>query len=377
MQGELPARVRALARTHGFTQCGFAAADAPAPGSDAFGAWLTQGRHGDMRWMERTAAKRSDPAQVLPGARAVIALLVDYGAPAPPRAAGSGVIARYARGRDYHKVVTARLKRLCAALADIAGGAHAFRWYVDTGPVLEKPWAQRAGLGWIGKHTNLVSSRLGSWTFCAEILTTLPLPPDAPHADRCGSCRRCLPACPTQAITAPYQLDARRCISYLTIELRGPIPREFRAAIGDRVYGCDDCLAVCPWNRFAAAAAGHAAADPDLAPRPGQSFLDLTALLALTEADYAERFHGTALTRAKRSGLRRNAAVALGNTGGPAAVPPLVAALQDDDPLVRGHAAWALGRLGGDAARAALEARAAIEPDGWVREELTLALAAL
>lgn len=364
--------IRSRARLLGFSACGFAAAQ-DAPGIAPFATWLAREQHGEMHWIERTAAKREDPALVVPGVQTVIALLANYGAPEERRDSGSGVVARYARGRDYHTVLTQRLKQLCAQLHEIGGGTHAFRYYVDTGPVLEKPWAELAGLGWIGKHTNLVSRTQGNWTFCAEILTTLPLAPDPPHADLCGSCDRCMRACPTDAIIAPYQLDARRCISYLTIELRGAIPRGFRAAIGDRVYGCDDCLAACPWNRFAAAAADRAAVDPALAPRAGQSFPDLVELLELSETDYARRFHGTALTRAKRRGLRRNAAVALGNTGGARAVPPLTRALHDDEPLVRGHAAWALGRIGGATARAALDAQAAVESDGWVLEEITLA----
>jgi epoxyqueuosine reductase len=371
---DLAEAIRNAAQRHGFAECEFAAAGDP-PGIAPFAAWLARGEHGEMQWMERTAAKREDPSLVLAGVQTVITLLSDYGAPDEPRTAGSGVVARYARGRDYHKVLTARLKRLCAELSELAGGGHAFRYYVDTGPVLEKPWAERAGLGWAGKHTNLVSRDRGNWTFCAEILTTLVVPPGEPHADYCGSCSACITACPTAAIVAPYQLDARRCISYLTIELRGPIPREFRAAIGDRVYGCDDCLAACPWNRFAAAAAGNVAIDAELAPRPGQSFPDLVGLLELDEARYAERFHGTALTRAKRDGLRRNAAVALGNTGGPGAAPPLTRALNDESALLRGHAAWALGRIGDAAAQRALDARAAIERDGWVQEEIQAARA--
>ncbi|MGA2557046.1 MAG: tRNA epoxyqueuosine(34) reductase QueG [Verrucomicrobiota bacterium] len=251
-----------------------------------------------------------------------------------------GIIARYARFSDYHDVVGARLKALAERVNELGGARTRSLWYVDTGPLLERDLAQRAGLGFIGKHTNLISRKLGNWFFLAEILTTLELEPDAPEKNHCGSCRRCLEACPTGAILAPFQLDARRCISYLTIELKGAIPVEWRAAMGNRIYGCDDCLAVCPWNRFARAGAmmgGHRRAElagPELAE-----------LLTLDEAAFQGRFAGTPLLRAKRRGFLRNVCVALGNVGGEEALPALQRAAADEEPLIAEHALWAIGRI--------------------------------
>ena len=251
-----------------------------------------------------------------------------------------GLIARYARHADYHDVLGERLKSLADFVNQLGGPGARSLWYVDTGPLLERDLAQRSGLGFIGKHTNLISRALGNWIFLAEILTTLELAPDAPEKNRCGSCARCLAACPTQAITAPFQLDARRCISYLTIELKGSIPPEFRRAIGDRIYGCDDCLAVCPWNRFAREGRLMKARErPDLA-RP-----DLLELLALDEAGFQRRFAGTPMLRAKRRGLLRNVCVALGNVGDARALPALQRAALDPEPLIAEHARWALREI--------------------------------
>ncbi len=312
---------------------------------------------------------------VLVGALAPREVPMGYVTPAPPPMPTSSALeilnARYARGEDYHRVLGDRLRRFADALPALLGPGETFR-SVDTGAVLEKAWAERAGIGWTGKHTNLVSRELGSWTFLGVLLTTAALPPDPPHGDFCGACDRCMRACPTGAIVAPYQLDARLCISYLTIELRGAIPRPLRPLLGNRVFGCDDCLAVCPWNRFATEAR-----DPALAPPRGLAFPDLVSLLRLGEGEYRERFRRTALHRAKRSGLRRNAAVALGNVGGPGAVPPLAEALADPDPLVRGHAAWALGAVGGTEAKEALAARARVENDSFVADEIVAAQAIL
>ncbi|MCI0341675.1 MAG: tRNA epoxyqueuosine(34) reductase QueG [Planctomycetales bacterium] len=364
------AALRERAAALGFARCGIAAAG-PAPGAGRLREWLGAGRHGEMGYMARTADDRADPRRLLPGVRSVLTLLANYWAgpegPAPP---GAGVVARYARGEDYHRVLGARLRRFTAALAEVLGATESFL-SVDTGAVLEKAWAEAAGVGWTGRHTNLVSRDLGSWTFLGVVLTTADLPPDAPQGDFCGTCDRCLRACPTGAIVAPYQLDARLCISYLTIELRGPIPRPLRPLLGNRVFGCDDCLAVCPWNRFA-----REARDPALAPPRGLAFPDLVGLLRLGEEEYRERYRATALHRARRSGLRRNAAVALGNVGGPAAAGPLAEALGDPAPLVRGHAAWALGAVGGPVARGALAERAGGEADAWVAEEIGAALEA-
>jgi epoxyqueuosine reductase len=253
----------------------------------------------------------------------------------------SGEIARYARFSDYHEVLGGRLKELAAFVNALGGGTRSL-WYVDTGPLLERDLAQRAGLGFIGKHTNLISRKLGNWIFLAEIITTLELEADAPEKNRCGSCVRCIEACPTAAITAPFQLDARRCISYLTIELKGSIPEELRPLIGRRIYGCDDCLAVCPWNRFARQGAM-------MRPhyRPDLAAPDLIELLSLDQAAFERRFAGTPIRRAKRRGLLRNVCVALGNIGDESALPALERAAADAEPLVAEHARWAIGRIRG------------------------------
>jgi epoxyqueuosine reductase len=252
----------------------------------------------------------------------------------------SGTIARYARFRDYHDVLSEQLKSLTNFLDDQGGSGARSLWYVDTGPVLERDLAQRAGLGFIGKHTNLISRQLGNWIFLAEIITTLQLEPDGPEKNRCGTCTRCITSCPTAAITGPFRLDARRCISYLTIELKGPIPLELRSMVGDRIYGCDDCLAVCPWNRFARdGKMMKAHARTDLA-QP-----DLLELLALDDAGFKNRFASTPILRAKRRGFLRNVCVALGNVGDKAALPHLEKAARDPEPLIAEHARWAIDQI--------------------------------
>jgi epoxyqueuosine reductase len=288
-----------------------------------------------MDYLARNAHKRVDPAQVLPSAKTIITLAASY---TPPSADAAGHIARYARFGDYHTVLGARLKDLAGFVCSF-GGTRAL-WYVDTGPLLERDLAERAGLGFIGKHTNLISRKLGNWFFLSEIITTLEVEPDAPEKNRCGSCCRCLDACPTAAITAPFQLDARRCISYLTIELKGTIPEALRPLMGNRIYGCDDCLAVCPWNRFARQGGM-------MRPhyRPDLAAPDLIDLLSLDEAAFERRFAGTPVRRAKRRGLLRNVCVALGNTGDNAALPALERAAADAEPLVAEHARWAIARI--------------------------------
>ena len=253
---------------------------------------------------------------------------------------GAGEIARYARFDDYHDVVGGRLKALAEFVNQLGGEGTRSLWYVDTGPLLERDLAQRAGLGFIGKHTNLISRKLGNWFFLAEIITTLELEPDAPEKNHCGSCRRCLAACPTGAILAPFQLDARRCISYLTIELKGAIPVEWRAAMGHRIYGCDDCLAACPWNRFARAGAMMAEKR-----RPGLEGPDLLELLTLDGAAFQRRFAGTPILRARRRGFLRNVCVALGNMGGAEALSALQRAATDEEPLIAEHASWAIAQI--------------------------------
>jgi len=369
-RGSLRDRIRSAALDLGFDAVGFAHAEA-SPDASYLRDWIASGSHGTMEWMARDPERRSDPRAVLPGARTVIAVAASYyrgGFPASNRSP-RGRIARYAWGRDYHKRIRSRLRRLARALEAIAPGA---RWkaYVDTGPVLDRSWAQRAGIGWIGKNTNVLRKGAGSWCFLGEILTDLPLAPDVPAKSYCGTCVRCIAACPTGAIVGPHRLDARRCISYLTIEHRGAIPLELRPAIGTRIFGCDDCQEVCPWNRFAVPTA-----HPDFAERPEQQAPELIPLLSLDEPAFRARFQGTAILRARRSGFVRNVAVALGNLADPRGTAPLARALaQDPDPLVRSHAAWALGRIGGEDATGALRAAASREAVPAVLEEIERAL---
>ena len=332
----------------GFDACRVTSA-APPESAHHLASWLAAGNHGAMNWLERNAARRSDPQQVLPGVRSIVTLAASYHQGEQPDVAGGrpiGIVARYARYRDYHDVLGERLKTLAAFLDRLGGQGTRSLWYVDTGPVLERDLAQRAGLGFIGKHTNVISRSLGNWFFLAEILTTLELPPDEPERNRCGSCARCIEACPTRAITAPFVLDARRCISYLTIELKGSIPVEFRPAIGNRIFGCDDCLAVCPWNRFARAGAMMRPFRRDDFRAP-----DLLAWLALDEAGFKAAFRGTPIERLKRRGLLRNVGVALGNVGEASALPALERAARDAEPLVAEHAAWAMERVSARAGR--------------------------
>ena len=368
-------RIRAEAKRLGFDAIGFARAEAH-PDRRRLLAWLAEGRHGTMSWMARSPARRSDPGAILREARTVISVALGYyrgdwpdaGDPAPPL----GRIARYAWGRDYHKRVRKRLLSLTRAIRAMEPTAR-IAPYSDTGPVLDRAWAVRAGIGWIGKNTNVILKAAGSWYFLGELLTDLDLPADLPSKNYCGSCSRCITACPTGAIVGPYELDARRCISYLTIEHRGGIPIEMRPAIGTRIFGCDDCQEVCPWNRFATPTS-----NPDFAARPEQQTPELLPLLALDEAAFSERFQGTALRRAGRDRFVRNVAVALGNLGDATAVAALRRTLlEDPDRYVRGHAAWALGRIAGADAAEALRAAAALERDSEVQREIGYALGTL
>lgn len=296
-----------------------------------------------MNYLQRNAHKRINPALVLANAKSIVTLAVSYSAEQPAPAGlskAAGQIARYARFSDYHNVLIEPLKVLTAFIDGLKTDGIRSLWYVDTGPLLERDLAQRAGLGFVGKHTSLISRKLGNWIFLAEIITTLEIEPDAPEKNHCGSCRRCLEACPTVAITAPFQLDARRCISYLTIELKGAIPEEFRSAIGTRIYGCDDCLAACPWNRFAREGA---LMRPHY--RAGLAVPDLIELLSSDEAGFKQRFAGTPILRAKRRGLLRNVCVALGNSGDRSALPALAKAAADPEPLIAEHAKWAMEKL--------------------------------
>ena len=321
----------------GFDRVAVGSANPPDHGS-AFEAWLEAGYAGTMDYLQRGKAKRLDPRQVLPGARSVIAVALNYHQGEPPQAGGWSPVARYAWGQDYHDVMTPRLEDLLAFLREAAGSDVQGKVYVDTGPVLERDLAARAGLGWVGKNTMLLHPEWGSWFFIGILLTTAALDWDEPLADRCGTCRACLDVCPTQAFVAPYVLDARRCISYLTIEHRGPIPVELREPMGEWAFGCDLCQTVCPWNR-------KAPVTREAAFLPARPSPPLSSLLEMTEAEFKTRFAGTPLTRPKRRGLLRNAAVALGNRRDPAAIPALTRALSDPEPLVSEHAAWALSRI--------------------------------
>jgi epoxyqueuosine reductase len=348
--------IRQRAVELGFDDCRFTTADAP-ESAGQFQQWISKKQSGEMAWLERGAPKRVDPQKVLAGAKSVICLAASYAAErsagGPPASSGiqstqasrprfSGLVARYARFNDYHDVLGERLKQLTTFVNQLGDGGTRSLWYVDTGPVLERGFAQRAGIGFIGKHTNVISRTFGNWIFLAEILTTLELEPDAPEKNHCGKCARCIAVCPTNAITAPFQLDARRCISYLTIELKGAIPVGLRKAIGSRIFGCDDCLGVCPWNKFAREGnlmKPHARRDLE---QP-----DLIELLQLDEAGFKLRFAGTPVLRTKRRGLLRNVCVALGNTGDKSALPHLQRAAGDYEPLIAEHARWAIDEIQG------------------------------
>ena len=340
---KLEDRIKAEAAALGFAACGIARADAAPLAGERLRQWLDEGRHGDMIWMEERAHHRASPAALWPEVRSVIALGMSY-APAtdPLRLAAAGGVGRisvYAQGGDYHDVVKKALKALGRWLAQQAG--EPLKVFVDTAPVMEKPLAEAAGLGWQGKHTNLVSHAEGSWLFLGAIYTTLALAPDTPGRASCGSCDACQRACPTDAFPAPYRLDARRCISYLTIEHAGPIPHEFRASIGNRIYGCDDCLAVCPWNKFAAAANANRA----FLPRAELAAPALADLLALDDAGFRQVFAGSPIKRIGRDRMVRNAAIAAGNSGDPALARALTPLLADASEVVREAAGWAMDRL--------------------------------
>jgi epoxyqueuosine reductase len=340
--------VREAIRQHalglGFDLCRFTSAAPPQTGHQ-FSEWLNRDYQAEMSYLKRNSEKRLDPQAVLKGAKTVVSVAMSYWHPdaidrSVPSSATHGVVARYARHQDYHEVMGTRLLDLMKFLDREWDAECKSLWYVDTGPILEREFAQRAGVGFVGKHTNLISRQLGNWFLLGEILTTAEIESDASEPNRCGSCSRCIPACPTGAIVAPFQLDARRCISYLTIELKGSIPIELRPAIGNRIFGCDDCLAVCPWNRFAKA--GRA-----MLPfhRPDLEAPDLVELLQLDESGFRSRFQGTPLLRAKRRGLLRNVCVALGNVGDSRSIPALQRAMEDPEPLIAEHAEWAIAQI--------------------------------
>jgi len=342
--GELVDAIRRWGRELGFQQVAIADTDL-GEYEARLDVWLEQGHHGEMDWMAAHGRKRSRPELLHPGTRSVIVVRMDYLPPAATpvedliEQADKACISRYAIGRDYHKVLRSRLKKLAQRIEN-AIGPFGHRVFTDSAPVLEKPLAEKAGLGWIGKHTNLLNRQAGSWFFLGELYTDLPLPADEPVRDHCGSCRRCIDVCPTRAIIAPYQLDARRCISYLTIELKGSIPVEFRQAMGNRIYGCDDCQMVCPWNRYA-----QFSGEDDFQPRQDLDAGDLVELFGWDEATFLERTEGTAIRRIGHERWLRNLAVALGNAATTTAVlAALQARAEHPSALVREHVAWALAR---------------------------------
>lgn len=369
MQDDKPFEIRLKAKAIelGFAACGIAPADAAPRSSERLRQWLNEGAHGEMIWMEERAHHRGSPTGLWPEARSVIALGMSYAPASDPLAlegAGDrGRISVYAQGGDYHDVVKRALKGLARWIVGEAGGD--LKVFVDTAPVMEKPLSEAAGLGWQGKHTNLVSREHGSWLFLGAIYTTLALVPDAGALSNCGSCDACQAACPTNAFPAPYQLDARRCISYLTIELKEPIPVEFRAAIGNRIYGCDDCLAVCPWNKFAEVARANQA----FVPRAELVAPALVDLLALDDAGFRQVFSGSPIKRIGRDRMVRNAAIAAGNSANAELIGPVIVLLDDPAPVVRGAAIWALGRLDAARWRHERDRRAGLEQDTGVRAE--------
>ena len=334
---KLKAQLITYARQIGFDSCRIAPCTTPAHATE-FREWLRDGAHGEMNYMRRGEEKRCDPQKVLPGARSIVVLALNYfQGHAAHRAAATGKIARYAWGDDYHDVITAKLTKLGQFLSGFGGQQKS---YVDTGPILERDHAAQAGIGWHGKNTMLIDEGRGTWFFLAEVLTTLELPPDQPARDRCGTCERCIKACPTGAITAPHRLDARRCISYLTIELKGSIPLELRPLIADRIFGCDDCLDVCPWNRFA-----QTSHETAFSARKSTTAMLLREYLELTDAEFRQLFKNSPIKRIKRRGFLRNVCVALGNAGDVSDLPALERAAADPEPLIAEHAGWAIGQI--------------------------------
>jgi epoxyqueuosine reductase len=353
------------ARAHGFDAVGVTRPDSLGEAKRHFETFIAEGQHGDMDWLAATAARRTDPRAMWPEARAVIMLGMNYGPDGDPLAILTqrerGAISVYAQGDDYHELIKARLKALARWLTAQGGGD--VKVFVDTAAVMEKPLAAAAGLGWQGKHTNLVSRQHGSWLFLGAIFTTLELPADAAEIDHCGTCRACLDVCPTNAFPAPYRLDARRCISYLTIEHKGPIPRELRPLMGNRIYGCDDCLAVCPWNKFAAAGR-----EAKLSCREALRAPKLAELARLDDAAFRKLFAKSPVKRTGRDRFVRNVLIAIGNAGDAALAPEAERLLDDPSPLVRGAAVWALRQLDPERLTQLSEKRGA-ETDQSVRDE--------
>ena len=365
--GDARRAIVAHARALGFEAVGVASAAGAPADADALRRFVELGYAGDMAWLSQTAERRSSPRALWPAARSVVAVGLNYGPAHDPLhllgAPTRGIVSAYAQGRDYHAVMKTRLRRLARYVAESFGAE--VKLFVDTAPVMEKPLAARAGLGWQGKHTNLVSRRHGSWLFLGALFTTLDLAPDEGESDRCGSCRRCLDICPTDAFPAPYRLDARRCISYLTIEHKGHIAPAFREAMGNRIYGCDDCLAVCPWNKFARRTGEYA-----FLPRAELTAPRLADLAALDDGSFRAVFSGSPIKRIGRDRFVRNVLIAIGNCGDGRVWPAAGRLLSDPSPLVRAMAVWASGRLAPQAAHAERRARLApAETDPAVRAE--------
>ena len=336
------AEIRDQALALGFDAVGFAPADLGGVAADRLRRFLAEGLQGDMGWLAERSEQRGEPKALWPDAKSVIVLAQNYGPEEDPLATleepEQATVSVYARNRDYHDLVKKRLKQLGRWMAERYGCQ--LKVFVDTAPVMEKPLAEKAGVGWQGKHTNLVSREFGSWLFLGEIFCELELAPDPPEADHCGSCRACLDVCPTDAFPAPYRLDARRCISYLTIEHKGPIERSLRPLMGNRIYGCDDCLAVCPWNKFASTTG-----EPTLQARQDLTAPQLAELAELDDASFRAHFSGSPIKRTGRERFLRNVLIAIGNSGSESLVPSAKARLDDGSPLVRGAAVWALSRL--------------------------------
>lgn len=328
-------RIRDFATQCGFDMCRFGRAGS-APHSAQYHRWLQSGAHGEMTWLARDPVRRSDPTLVFPGAKSILLLARNY-FQGPHSRTHPGRIARYAWGSDYHDLMLAAMRPIDALLCELGGRQ---KCYVDTGPILERDFAAESGLAWQGKSTMCLNERLGTWFFIGVILTSLELEPDPPVKNRCGKCTRCIDACPTRAIVEPHRLDARRCISYLTIENKGPIPIEFRAAIGDRIYGCDDCLEVCPWNRFAEQSSEAKFYLPEQVRR-----LSLRELASLTEAEFRSLFRNSPIRRIKRTRFVRNVCIALGNVGTEQDLTVLKRLAQDTDPLIAEHASWAVQQI--------------------------------
>ena len=385
----LSLRIKEEAQRSGFELVGISPVKLP-PHEESFAKWLRKELHGELEYMKRTEELRRDPRRLVPWAKSIVSVGMNYftAFPRPAVNVGAGFkpatksscvreatdepkgwISRYAWGDDYHELMKKKLELLLETIRTFHDGPLEGKAFVDSGPVLERDWAGVAGMGWIGKNTHLISPQKGSWFFLGELFLSIPLTSDRPIRDRCGKCDLCLKACPTGAFIGPYVLDARRCISYLTIELKGPIPRHLRPLVGNHIFGCDICQEICPYNVKAQTTAENA-----YAPRAGLYAPDLIPFLALTNSEFRQRFRGSPILRAKRRGFLRNVAVALGNLRSPEAVPALIRALEDEEPLVRGHAAWALGRIRLTAAMDALRRRLGVEEDTEVRSEIEAAM---